>query len=103
MYFESQLIDYDVCSNWGNWMYVAGVGNDPRENRYFNILKQANNYDKKGDFVRFWIPELSKIPGFDIHQPFELSTKELKQFGVSLGGNYPFPMVKFGMKEKTKY
>jgi deoxyribodipyrimidine photo-lyase len=100
MYFESHLIDYDVCSNWGNWMYVAGVGNDPRENRYFNILKQANNYDKKGDFVRYWIPELSKIPGFAIHQPHELSTKELKQFGVSLGGNYPHPVVSFSNKEK---
>ena len=27
-YFESQLIDYDVHSNYGNWMYVSGVGND---------------------------------------------------------------------------
>lgn len=95
MYFESQLIDYDVCSNWGNWMYVAGVGNDPRENRYFNILRQAQNYDRKGDFVRHWIPELSGIPGFDIHQPFELSTSQLKEFGVSLGSTYPHPLVKY--------
>lgn len=46
-YFEQQLIDYDVCSNWGNWAYLAGVGNDPRGNRYFNIEKQASDYDKK--------------------------------------------------------
>jgi deoxyribodipyrimidine photo-lyase len=39
-YFEQQLIDYDVSSNWGNWAYLAGVGNDPRGNRYFNIDKQ---------------------------------------------------------------
>ncbi len=44
-WFESQLIDYDVCSNYGNWNYVAGVGNDPREGRYFNILRQARMYD----------------------------------------------------------
>lgn len=75
-------------------MYVAGVGNDPRENRYFNILKQANNYDRKGAYIRHWIPELADIPGFDIHQPFDLSTKELKEFGVSLGSTYPHPMVK---------
>ena len=30
-YFESKLIDYDVHSNYGNWMYVSGVGNDPRD------------------------------------------------------------------------
>ena len=101
MYFESQLIDYDVCSNWGNWMYVAGVGNDPRENRYFNILKQANNYDKKGDFVRNWIPELAKIQGYDIHQPSNLTKNELKSFSVHLGANYPHPILAFSKKEKT--
>ncbi|WP_373522106.1 DASH family cryptochrome [Aquiflexum sp.] len=92
-YFESMLIDYEVCSNWGNWMYVAGVGNDPRESRYFNILRQANNYDKKGDYIRHWIPEIAGIPGFDIHQPFELSTSDLKQYGVALGRTYPQPLV----------
>lgn len=95
MYFESKLIDYDVCSNWGNWMYVAGVGNDPRENRYFNILRQAQNYDKKGDYIRHWIPEIANIPGFDIHQPFELSTTKLKEYGISLGVNYPHPLVNY--------
>ena len=100
MYFESQLIDYDVCSNWGNWMYAAGVGNDPRENRYFNILKQANNYDKKGEYIRHWIPELSKIPGFDIHQPNNLTKNELRSYGVHLGANYPHPIVAFSTREK---
>ena len=56
-YFESQLIDYDVCSNWGNWNYVAGVGNDPRENRYFNINTQVEKYDKNGDYMKLWLSE----------------------------------------------
>lgn len=86
MYFESKLIDYDVCSNWGNWMYVAGVGNDPRDKRYFNTLKQAKNYDRKGDYVRKWIPELAKLRGFDIHIPFSLNGEASKL-------NYPKPLV----------
>jgi deoxyribodipyrimidine photo-lyase len=44
-YFESQLIDYDVCSNWEIGRIWQGVGN-PRKHRYFNIEKQANDYDK---------------------------------------------------------
>ncbi|MFM1754081.1 MAG: hypothetical protein RLZZ236_1020 [Bacteroidota bacterium] len=56
-YFEEQLIDYDVCSNWGNWAYLAGVGNDPRGHRYFNIEKQANDYDKKKLFRKLWLTE----------------------------------------------
>lgn len=54
-YFERQLTDYDVCNNWGNWAYLAGVGNDPRANRYFNIAKQAAIYDPEGRFQRLWL------------------------------------------------
>lgn len=54
-YFEQQLVDYDVCSNWGNWAYLAGVGNDPRGNRYFNIEKQASDYDKNKAFRKLWL------------------------------------------------
>jgi len=53
-YFESMLIDYDVHSNYGNWMYVAGVGNDPRD-RKFNIKLQAEHYDPNGTFQRLWL------------------------------------------------
>jgi deoxyribodipyrimidine photo-lyase len=54
-YFEQQLIDYDVCSNWGNWAYLAGVGNDPRQNRIFNIEKQAKDYDKDESYRNLWL------------------------------------------------
>jgi deoxyribodipyrimidine photo-lyase len=54
-YFEQQLIDYDECSNWGNWAYIAGVGNDPRENRYFDIEKQATLYDKNKSYRNLWL------------------------------------------------
>jgi deoxyribodipyrimidine photo-lyase len=54
-YFEEQLVDYDVCSNWGNWAYLAGVGNDPRGHRWFNIEKQALDYDKNKMFRNLWL------------------------------------------------
>ena len=53
-YFESQLIDYDVHSNYGNWMYVAGVGNDPRD-RKFDISWQAQKYDSQNKFQKLWL------------------------------------------------
>ncbi|MBT0606799.1 DASH family cryptochrome [Aequorivita echinoideorum] len=53
-YFESLLIDYDVHSNWGNWMYNSGVGNDPRD-RKFNIKKQAEQYDPKKEYQKTWL------------------------------------------------
>ena len=57
-YFESMLIDYDVHSNYGNWMYNAGVGNDPRD-RKFNIKRQAEMYDGDGKYQKLWLnPDL---------------------------------------------
>lgn len=53
-YFESQLIDYDVASNWGNWAYIAGVGNDPRAGRKFNTEKQEEQYDKDKRYQKVW-------------------------------------------------
>ena len=52
-YFESLLIDYDVHSNYGNWMYISGVGNDPRD-RKFDIDWQAERYDPKKEFQKLW-------------------------------------------------
>lgn len=53
-YFEQQLIDYDVASNWGNWQYLAGVGADPRGSRKFNLDKQTQQYDPEGKFIKKW-------------------------------------------------
>ncbi|EEB97758.1 hypothetical protein MPER_02855, partial [Moniliophthora perniciosa FA553] len=68
-WYESLLIDYDVASNYGNWAYVAGVGNDPRasegEPRKFNPVKQAFDYDAKGEYVRTWIGEFN---GFNMKE-----------------------------------
>ena len=61
-WYESLLVDYDVSSNWGNWQYTAGVGNDPRgDARSFNPVKQAFDYDPKGAYIQAWIPEIRSL------------------------------------------
>jgi deoxyribodipyrimidine photo-lyase len=99
-YFESQLIDYDPCSNYCNWNYVAGVGTDPRENRYFNILTQAKNYDAKGEYARLWCPELADVPPDKVHRPDTFTAKEQACFHVKIGVDYPKPMVNMAKWEK---
>lgn len=54
-WFESKLIDYDVYSNQGNWLYIAGRGTDPRGGRPFNVAKQAREYDPDGVYLRKWL------------------------------------------------
>ncbi len=53
-WFEAQLIDYDVYSNQGNWLYIAGRGTDPRNGRRFNIPKQIHDHDRDGAYRRLW-------------------------------------------------
>lgn len=62
-FFEHYLLDFDPASNYGNWIYVAGVGNDPRPNRKFNTSLQADRYDPNGKFQRRWNDEILE---FDI-------------------------------------
>jgi len=92
-WFESQLMDHDVCSNYGNWNYAAGIGNDPRENRKFNMIKQGLDYDGDGEFVRLWIEELGGIKGGKVHVPWTLSAGVLAKLGVELGVTYPKPLL----------
>ena len=54
-WFEHCLVDYDVASNWGNWAYIAGVGNDNRGGREFNIEKQTQLFDKDGAYRAQWL------------------------------------------------
>lgn len=92
-WFESLLIDYDVCSNWGNWNYTAGVGNDARGFRYFNIPKQSKDYDPEGKYVKHWLPALEQLPPKKVHAPWKLQPVEQKRFDVRLGVDYPNPVV----------
>ncbi|WP_428235120.1 DASH family cryptochrome [Gracilimonas sp.] len=91
-YFESLLLDYDPCSNYGNWAYNSTVGHDPR-NRYFNIINQAEKYDKKGEYVRHWIPGLEKVPKEFIHEPHKMNPEQQTLHSVEIGDSYPKPMI----------
>jgi deoxyribodipyrimidine photo-lyase len=92
-YFESKLIDYDPCSNWGNWNYIAGVGNDPREDRYFNILTQSKRYDPEGLYVRRWLPQLAHLPSSIVHCPDGMNDIDQQKYGLVLGVDYPLPQI----------
>jgi deoxyribodipyrimidine photo-lyase len=92
-WFESLLIDYDPCSNYGNWNYTAGVGNDARGFRYFNIPKQSKDYDPKGHYVKHWLAELVNLPTSKVHQPWTLTPDEQTRYNLRLGVDYPHPIV----------
>lgn len=78
------LVDYDLSSNWGNWQYLAGVGNDPRgEARIFNPVKQAFDYDPNGDYVKAWVPELRELSEpAEVFQAWTVREDKRKEVGL---------------------
>ncbi|KAK9946172.1 hypothetical protein M0R45_011648 [Rubus argutus] len=87
-WFETCLLDYDPCSNYGNWTYGAGVGNDPREDRYFSIPKQAQNYDPEGEYVAYWLPQLQSLPKDRRHFPGMGYIKQVVPLKFGNAGKY---------------
>ncbi|XP_027942336.1 cryptochrome DASH, chloroplastic/mitochondrial [Vigna unguiculata] len=88
-WFETCLLDYDPCSNYGNWTYGSGVGNDPREDRYFSIPKQAQTYDPEGEYVAYWLPQLRKIEKEKRNFPGNMYIPQIVplKFGTMSGNN----------------
>jgi len=89
--FESRLLDFDVCSNYVNWITGAGLTGG-RLNR-FNVTKQSRDWDEKGEYLRLWVPEIRNIPDEFIHSPWEMSESAMKECGVTIGSDYPFPII----------
>lgn len=84
-WYECMLADYDLSSNWGNWQYVAGVGNDPRgEARVFNPVKQAFDYDPQGDYCKAWVEEIQGLEDpQEIFQPWKASEETKSRLGLA--------------------
>lgn len=101
-WYECNLIDYDLSSNWGNWQYVAGVGNDPRgESRVFNPIKQALDYDSQGEYIRTWVEELRDVDVsqdssnlMGVFQAWKLPEDEKKKLGIQSVDWVQKPLVK---------
>ena len=75
--------------NWGNWQYVAGCGNDPRASRQFNPIKQANDYDPFGTYVRQWLPQLAKFPTSKLQHPWTVTPAERARYLSKRDEPYP--------------
>jgi deoxyribodipyrimidine photo-lyase len=91
-WFEETLLDYDVCSNWGNWAAAAGLTGG-RVNR-FNVQKQSKDYDAAGDYIRLWVPELAQVPPPYVHAPHNMPRAAMEKYGavIGIGGTYPSPI-----------
>jgi deoxyribodipyrimidine photo-lyase len=93
-WFWDTLVDADLASNTLGWQWSAGCGADAAPYfRVFAPVLQGAKFDGAGDYVRRWVPELARMPAENIHAPWEAPLHVLAEAGVTLGKNYPQPIV----------
>ena len=93
-YFAAQLNDFDLASNNGGWQWVSSSGCDAQPYfRIFNPVSQSEKFDAKGKFIRRYLPQLAALPDKLLHAPWTATPAQLAAAGVTLGGNYPAPIV----------
>lgn len=93
-WFWDTLLDADLANNSASWQWIAGCGADAAPYfRIFNPIIQGEKFDPNGDYVREYIPELSKIPTKFIHKPWEAPEETLMDAGITLDKDYPLPIV----------
>lgn len=100
-WFWDLLVDADVASNSFNWQWVAGCGYDAAPYfRIFNPILQAKKFDAQAEYIKKWVPELSKLPLKYIFEPYKAPIDVLDRAGIVLGTTYPKPIIDVQLSAK---
>lgn len=100
-WFWDTLVDADLANNAASWQWVAGSGADAAPYfRIFNPVLQGEKFDKNGEYVKKWLPELKSLPAKYIHSPWEAPSEILKEANITLGETYPNPIIDHAIGRK---
>ncbi len=93
-HFRNCLLDFNKANNVAQWQWVAGCGADAAPYfRIFNPILQGEKFDKEGNYVKKWVPELKNVPNKFIHKPWEMELKYQEAIKTIIGKDYPSPIV----------
>ncbi|MCC7420598.1 MAG: deoxyribodipyrimidine photo-lyase [Planctomycetaceae bacterium] len=96
-WFWDTLVDADLANNTLGWQWTAGCGADAAPYfRVFNPTMQGEKFDPEGHYVRRWVPELRRLPTKWIHSLWTAPDDVLRKSGITLGEDYPEPIVDHG-------
>ncbi len=93
-WFWEHLVDANLANNSFGWQWVVGCSpcTSPRT-EVFNPVDQSLRLDPNGDYIRDWVPELNALPTKWLHAPWQAPAEVLREAGVTLGEDYPAPIV----------
>lgn len=100
-FFMQNLVDGDLAANNGGWQWAASTGTDAQPFfRIFNPARQSERFDPLGAYIKYYIPELKRLPAKFVHDPAGLRPHELEACGVRLGKDYPQPIVEHSVQRE---
>ena len=100
-WFWDCLLDADLANNSASWQWVAGTGSDAAPFfRIFNPITQGQKFDKDATYIRKYVPEIAKLPNKFIFTPWLADTAILNNANVTLGLDYPYPIIDYTESRK---
>jgi len=86
------FVDYEPGIHWSQCQMQSGT-TGINTIRIYNPIKQGQEHDPDGVFMRRWLPELEAVPLVHLHEPWTMPPFTQMRLGWTIGVDYPNPIV----------